>query len=80
MKKVKPIPQDELRTEYKRSDFPRALIRGKCLPKARKKPNIKDSLASFRRAGAVEAEQGTDHLSSKAIDAEIKSVRRKRGQ
>jgi antitoxin (DNA-binding transcriptional repressor) of toxin-antitoxin stability system len=49
--------------------------------------NLEDSLSAFRQARAVEAvaviqrrsmEQGTDQLTLKEIEAEIKTVRRKR--
>ena len=51
--------------------------------------NLEDSLSAFRQARAVEAvagiqrrsvEQGTDRLSVKEIEAEIKAVRRKRSR
>ena len=49
--------------------------------------NLEESLSAFRQVRAVEAaaslqrrsvEQGTDRISMDAIDAEIKTVRRKR--
>jgi antitoxin (DNA-binding transcriptional repressor) of toxin-antitoxin stability system len=51
--------------------------------------NLEESLAAFRQARAVEAvasiqrrsvEQGTSGISMRAIDAEIKAVRRKRAR
>lgn len=51
--------------------------------------NLEESLSAFRQARAIEAaaslqrrsiEQGTDRISMDEIDAEIKAVRRKRGQ
>jgi antitoxin (DNA-binding transcriptional repressor) of toxin-antitoxin stability system len=51
--------------------------------------NLEESLSAFRRARAVEAvaslqrrsvEQGTEHVSTEEIDAEIQAVRRKRGR
>ncbi len=40
MKKSSPIDQDELRPEYKRSDFPEGLVRGKYTERLRKSTNI----------------------------------------
>ncbi|MFH1103034.1 MAG: hypothetical protein V1714_04620 [Pseudomonadota bacterium] len=40
MKKVKQTEQDELRTEYKRSDFPEGLVRGKYAKRVRESSNI----------------------------------------
>jgi len=40
MKKVKPTAQDELRTEYKRSDFPEALTRGKYVKRIHESSNV----------------------------------------
>ena len=51
--------------------------------------NLEESLSAFRQARAIEAaaslqrrsiEQGTDRISMDEIDAEVKAVRRKRGQ
>jgi antitoxin (DNA-binding transcriptional repressor) of toxin-antitoxin stability system len=51
--------------------------------------NLEESLSAFRQARAIEAvaslqrqsvEQGTDNISMKEIDAEIKAVRRKRAE
>jgi antitoxin (DNA-binding transcriptional repressor) of toxin-antitoxin stability system len=51
--------------------------------------NLEESLSAFRQARAIEAaaslqrrsiEQGTDGISMDEIDAEVKAVRRKRGQ
>jgi antitoxin (DNA-binding transcriptional repressor) of toxin-antitoxin stability system len=51
--------------------------------------NLEDSLSAFRQARAVEAvaaiqrrslEQGTDRLTLKEIEVEIKAVRRKRAK
>jgi len=51
--------------------------------------NLEESLSAFRRARAIEAttslqlrsvEQGTDKISTDEIDAEIKTVRRRRRQ
>jgi antitoxin (DNA-binding transcriptional repressor) of toxin-antitoxin stability system len=51
--------------------------------------NLEESLSAFRQARAIEAaaslqrrsvEQGTDDIAMDEIDAEIKAVRRKRGQ
>jgi hypothetical protein len=40
MKKVKEIEKDELRAEYKRSDFPVALVRGKYAKRMSESSNI----------------------------------------
>jgi hypothetical protein len=40
MKKVKKIKRDELRTEYKLSDFPGGFVRGKYASRLRKSSNI----------------------------------------
>ena len=40
MKKVKNISKDELRTEYKLSDFPRGFIRGKYASRLRRSSNV----------------------------------------
>jgi hypothetical protein len=40
MKKSSRIDKDELRAEYKRSDFPEGLVRGKCTERLRKSTNI----------------------------------------
>ncbi len=40
MKKVKEIEKDELRAEYKRSDFPGALVRGKYAKRVTEHSNI----------------------------------------
>ncbi len=40
MKKSSRIDKDELRTEYKRSDFPEGLVRGKYSERLRKSTNI----------------------------------------
>jgi hypothetical protein len=40
MKKAKRIPKDELRPEYKRSDFTGPMIRGKYARRLRKSSNI----------------------------------------
>lgn len=40
MKKVKKIEKDELRAEYKRSDFPGALVRGKYVKRMSESSNI----------------------------------------
>jgi hypothetical protein len=40
MKKVKHTNRDELRAEYKLSDFPRGLVRGKYANRLRKSSNI----------------------------------------
>lgn len=40
MKKSSRIDKDELRTEYKRSDFPEGLVRGKYAERLRKSTNI----------------------------------------
>lgn len=40
MKKVKQTAKDELRTEYKRSDFPGGLERGKYAKRVRESSNI----------------------------------------
>ena len=51
--------------------------------------NLEESLSAVRQARAIEAaaslqrrsiEQGTDRISMDEIDAEVKAVRRKRGQ
>ena len=40
MKKISQTDQDELRAEYKRSDFPGGLVRGKYAERLRKSSNI----------------------------------------
>lgn len=40
MKKVKDNDKDELRKEYKKSDFPRGLVRGKYSKRMRESSNI----------------------------------------
>jgi len=40
MKKAKQTKKDELRTEYKRSDFPGSLLRGKYVKRLRESSNI----------------------------------------
>ena len=40
MKKVKQTGKDELRAEYKRSDFPGALVRGKYAKRMRESSNV----------------------------------------
>lgn len=40
MKKVKQTDKDELRAEYKRSDFPGSLVRGKYAKRVRESSNI----------------------------------------
>ena len=40
MKKVSKIDKDELRAEYKRSDFPAGLVRGKYAKRVRESSNI----------------------------------------
>jgi hypothetical protein len=40
MKRVKKINRDELRAEYKLSDFPRGFVRGKYASRLRKSSNI----------------------------------------
>ena len=40
MKKTNQINKDELRTEYKRSDFPAGLVRGKYAKRLRESSNI----------------------------------------
>jgi len=40
MKKVKQTEKDELRAEYKRSDFPVPLVRGKYVSRLRKSSNV----------------------------------------
>ena len=40
MKKTKETDKDELRAEYKRSDFPEGLVRGKYAERLRKSSNI----------------------------------------
>ncbi|MDO8549813.1 MAG: hypothetical protein Q7S39_06655 [Ignavibacteria bacterium] len=40
MKKVKKNDKDELRNEYKRSDFPRGLVRGKYVERLNRSSNI----------------------------------------
>lgn len=40
MKKDREAVKDELRTEYKRSDFPEGLVRGKYATRMRKSSNI----------------------------------------
>lgn len=39
-KKAKRTPKDELRAEYKRSDFPKGLVRGKYAERLRESSNI----------------------------------------
>jgi hypothetical protein len=40
MKKAKKIDKDELRAEYKRSDFPKGLVRGKYAQRLRESSNV----------------------------------------
>jgi hypothetical protein len=40
MKKIKQTDQDELRAEYKRSDFPEGLVHGKYAKRVRESSNI----------------------------------------
>lgn len=40
MKKTKETDKDELRAEYKRSDFPEGLVRGKYAERLRKSSNV----------------------------------------
>lgn len=40
MKKVKWIDKDELRAEYKRSDFPKGFVRGKYAERLRESSNV----------------------------------------
>jgi hypothetical protein len=40
MKKISQIDKDEMRPEYKRSDFPGGLVRGKYTERLRKSSNI----------------------------------------
>ncbi len=40
MKKAKQTDKDELRAEYKRSDFPKGLVRGKYAERLRKSSNV----------------------------------------
>jgi hypothetical protein len=40
MKKVSQMDKDELRAEYKRSDFPEGLVRGKYAKRVRESSNI----------------------------------------
>jgi len=40
MKKAERTPKDELRAEYKRSDFPKGLVRGKYAERLRESSNI----------------------------------------
>ncbi|MBU1487310.1 hypothetical protein KKH56_04585 [bacterium] len=40
MKKVKQADKDELRTEYKRADFPKGLVRGKYAECLRESSNV----------------------------------------
>ena len=40
MKKAKKTDKDELRTEYKRSDFPKGLVRGKYAERLREASNV----------------------------------------
>jgi hypothetical protein len=40
MKKAKQTDKDELRTEYKRSDFPKGFVQGKYAERLRKASNI----------------------------------------
>jgi hypothetical protein len=40
MKKAKQTKKDELRTEYKRSDFPGSLVRGKYVKRLRESSNV----------------------------------------
>ena len=40
MKRAKRTDKDELRTEYKRSDFPKGLVRGKYAKRLRESSNV----------------------------------------
>ena len=40
MKKAKQTNKDELRTEYRRSDFPKGLVRGKYAERLRESSNV----------------------------------------
>jgi hypothetical protein len=40
MKRAKQTDKDELRTEYKRSDFPKGLVRGKYAKRLRESSNV----------------------------------------
>jgi hypothetical protein len=40
MKKAKKMDKDELRAEYKRSDFPKGLVRGKYAQRLRESSNV----------------------------------------
>lgn len=57
MKKSSRIDQDELRVEYKRSDFPAGLVRGKYVERLRKSTNVvvlqPEAPAVFQNEGAV---------------------------
>jgi len=78
MKKAKPIPEDETREEYKRSDFARPMVRGKYAKRLRESSNIvvlrPEVAAAFPNEEAVntallsliEVAQATTHLAKRS--------------
>lgn len=78
MKKVSQINKDELRAEYKRSDFPDGLVRGKYAKRVRKssnivvlKPQVADAFPNEEAVNSallslIELAHKTTHLSNRS--------------
>ncbi|KUG24632.1 hypothetical protein ASZ90_005557 [hydrocarbon metagenome] len=78
MKKVSKIDKDELRAEYKRSDFPKGLVRGKYVKRVREssnivvlKPKVADAFPNEEAVNSallslIELAHKTTHISNRA--------------
>jgi hypothetical protein len=78
MKKISQINKDELRAEYKRSDFPDGLVRGKYTKRVRKssniivlKPQVADAFPNEEAVNSallslIELAHKTTHISNRA--------------
>jgi hypothetical protein len=81
MKKAKRTPKDDLRPEYKRSDFAGPMVRGKYAGRLREASNIvvlkPEVAAAFPNEEAVnKALQSLIDVAQAATGAKIRSVRR----
>ncbi len=87
MKKVSQTDKDELRAEYKRSDFPEGLVRGKYAKRMREssnivvlKPEVADAFPNEEAVNSallslIELAHKTAHITKRSIGG-AKAVRR----
>lgn len=77
MKKSSRIDKDELRAEYKRSDFPEGLVRGKYAERLRKSSNI--VVLRPEVAEVFPNEEAVNNALLSLIELAQKATRRTRG-